>query len=86
MIYNVKRIDEDLDFGCEERAADDPVMAIVTLVSLSGAEQKIKAEDDMLYDRNINVGDQVYFDEDNRLEKVLDNNRITSQKVKELKK
>ena len=23
MIYTVKRIDEDLDFGCEERAKDD---------------------------------------------------------------
>ena len=27
MIYTVKRIDEDLDFGCEERAKDAPVMA-----------------------------------------------------------
>ena len=25
MIYTVKRIDEDLDFGCEERAKDAPV-------------------------------------------------------------
>ena len=24
MIYTVKRIDEDLDFGCEERAKDAP--------------------------------------------------------------
>ena len=31
MIYTVKRIDEDLDFGCEERAKDAPVMAVVTL-------------------------------------------------------
>ena len=58
---------------------------VQTIVHI-GDEQKIKAEDAMLYDRDINVGDQVYFDEDNRLEKVLDNNRITSQKVKELKK
>ena len=35
MIYTVKRIDEDLDFGCEERAKDAPVMAVVTLVDLS---------------------------------------------------
>ena len=28
MIYIVKRIDEDLDFGCEERAEGAPVMAV----------------------------------------------------------
>ena len=38
MIYTVKRIDEDLDFGCEERAKDAPVMAVVTLVDSSGEE------------------------------------------------
>ena len=38
MIYKVKRIDEDLDFGCEERAKDAPVMAVVTLVDSSGEE------------------------------------------------
>ena len=31
-MYTVKRIDEDLNFGCEERPDDAPVMAIVTLV------------------------------------------------------
>ena len=36
MIYIVKRIDEDLDFGCEERAEGAPVMAVVTLVNSSG--------------------------------------------------
>ena len=34
MIYTVKRIDEDLDFGCEERPKGMPVMAIVTLTNL----------------------------------------------------
>ena len=29
MMYTVKRIDEDLDFGCEERLDDAPVMALV---------------------------------------------------------
>ena len=36
MMYTVKRIDEDLNFGCEERSDDAPVMVIVTLVDLSG--------------------------------------------------
>ena len=38
MIYIVKRIDEDLDFGCEERAEGVPVMAVVTLMNSSGEE------------------------------------------------
>ena len=43
MMYTVKRIDEDLDFGCEERPDDAPVMAIVTLVDSSGKELTVKA-------------------------------------------
>ena len=56
MIYIVKRIDEDLDFGCEERAEDTPVMAVVTLMNSSGEELIVKSEDAMLYERNINEG------------------------------
>lgn len=72
MIYTVNRIDEDLDFGCEERAEDAPVMAVVTLIDSSGEELRVKAEDAMLYERDINEGDKVYLDKDNKLEKVLD--------------
>ena len=70
MIYTVKRIDEDLDFGCEERAEGAPVMAVVTLMNSSGGEVRVKAEDAMLYERNINEGDKVYFDVENKLEKI----------------
>ena len=56
-MYTVKRIDEDLNFGCEERPDDAPVMAIVTLVDSSGKEVTVKAEDARLYERNINEGD-----------------------------
>ena len=38
MIYTVKRIDEDLNFGCEERPEGVPIMAIVTLTDSSGEE------------------------------------------------
>lgn len=72
MIYMIKRIDEDLDFGCEERFEDAPVMAVVILVDSSGEELRVKAEDAMLYERNINEGDKVYFDKDNKLEKAMD--------------
>ena len=70
MIYTVKRIDEDLDFGCEERAEGEPVMAVVTLMNSSGEEFRVKAGDAMLYERNINEGDKVYFDEENNSEKI----------------
>mgnify|MGYP000658906472 FL=1 len=70
MIYIVKRIDEDLDFGCEERAEGVPVMAVVTLMNSSGEELIVKSEDAMLYERSINEGDKVYFDEENNLEKI----------------
>ena len=39
MMYTVKRIDEDLNFDCEERPDEVPVMAIVTLVDSSGKNQ-----------------------------------------------
>ena len=70
MIYTVKRIDEDLDFGCEERTEGAPVMAVVTLMNSSGGEVRVKAEDAMLYERKINEGDKVYFDGENKLEKI----------------
>ena len=70
MMYTVKRIDEDLDFGCEERLDDAPVMALVTLVDSSGKEVAVKEEDAKLYERNINEGDKVCLDVNNKLEKV----------------
>lgn len=67
-MYIVKRIEEDLDFGCEEREEGAPVMAVVTLVDSFGEEMRVKEEDAMLYERDINEGDKVYFDKD-KLEK-----------------
>ena len=77
MIYIVKRIDEDLDFGCEERAEGVPVMAVVTLMNSSGEELIVKSEDVMLYERKINEGDKVYFDEENNLDKIQERVSIT---------
>lgn len=67
-MYTVKRSEEDLDFGCEEREEGAPVMAVVTLIDSFGEEMRVKAEDAMLYERDINEGDKVYFDKD-KLEK-----------------
>ena len=69
-MYTVKRIEEDLDFGCEEREEGAPVMAVVTLVDSFGEEMRVKEEDAMLYERDINEGDKVYFDEENNLDKI----------------
>ena len=38
-IYKVTAIQEDLDFGCEERSGDSPVMAVVILQGADGSEK-----------------------------------------------
>lgn len=58
MKYTVIRIDEDLDFGCEERSADNLVMAVVTLQDTEGNQKICKAPDAELYEHCINPGDE----------------------------
>lgn len=70
MKYTVKRIDEDLDFGCEERIEGAPVMAVVTLIDEEDREMKLQQPDQMLYCKDINEGDIVYLDEKKELQKV----------------
>lgn len=69
MIFKVQKIEEDIDFGCEERMDDEPVMAVVTLQDEAGAEKRVKMPDQLLYDREINEGDQVIYDENGKLQK-----------------
>lgn len=69
MRYKVLKIEEDVDFGCEERGEDSPVMAVVLLQDENGNEQKIRQEDQVLYERDINEGDLVFFNERQKLEK-----------------
>lgn len=71
MRYTVKRIEEDLNFGCEERLEDAPVLAVVTLIDEEGQEMELRQPDQMLYDREINEGDVVFLDEKQELQKVL---------------
>lgn len=68
--YRVTAIQEDLDFGCEERSADSPVMAVVILQGKDGAEKMTRQIDQLLYDRGINEGDMVTFDEAGQLRKI----------------
>lgn len=70
MKYTVKRIDEDLDFGCEERTEGVLVMAVVTLIDDAGQEMKLRQPDQMLYNRDINEGDIVFLDEEQELQKL----------------
>lgn len=71
MRYTVKRIEEDLNYGCEERLEDAPVLAVVTLIDEEGQEMELRQPDQMLYDREINEGDVVFLDEKQELQKVL---------------
>ena len=65
MIYTVLRIDEDLDFGCEERRADEP--AVVTLQDEQGNQIRMRYPDQRLYDQNINENDRVMITEEKEI-------------------
>ena len=67
MIYTVLRIDEDLDFGCEARRADEPVMAVVTLQDEQGNQIRMRYPDQRLYDQNINENDRVMITEEKEI-------------------
>lgn len=69
MNYKVIKIQEDIDFGCEERSTDSPVMAVVILQGEDGSEKMTRQVDAMLYERDINEGDTVRFNDKQELEK-----------------
>ena len=71
MLYIVKKIEEDLDFGCEERPKGTPVMAVLTLADPEGKEMVLRHEDALLYERDINENDRVYLDADGTLQKAI---------------
>ena len=67
MTFTVLKIEEDLDFGCEERPGGASVTAVVTLQDSSGNQTTVRQPDQMLYDRKIDVGTRVIFDEQGKL-------------------
>ena len=71
MIYTVLKIEEDLDYGCEERSEDQQVTVLVTLQSSDREKSTCRMPDQLLYDRDINEGDKVIFDEEGLLRKPL---------------
>lgn len=66
--YKVLKIQE-MEFGCEELPEDAEVMVYVTLQAADGAKSNIVHSDALLYERNIEVGDEVILAKD-KLEKV----------------
>ena len=66
MKYIVKRIQES-DYGCEERPDDYKSTVVLTLRSDAGNEIKMEVLDDDLYKLNINEGDWVSFDVNDKI-------------------
>lgn len=66
--YRITRIEEP-DFGCEGRPEGQAVMDDVWLEDENGVMKKIQAEDALLYEKDLNEGDQVVFDEEGKLKK-----------------
>lgn len=60
-IFEVVSIEEDLDFGCEEREEGAQVMAIVTLRGENGEELRVRHADKLLYEKEIEEGNLVRF-------------------------
>ncbi len=69
MKYTVIKIEEDLDYGCEER---ETPLALVTLKDDSGAVTSLKYPDQELLDQKIEEGSVVILDEQNRMQPALD--------------
>lgn len=77
MMYTVKKIEEDVDFGCEECTDAASVQAVVTLEDEQGALLVRKFSDAYLYEQDINEGTKVLFHEDTRLlEKVTEGGHL----------
>ena len=68
MKYIVKQIMEP-DYGCEERPDDYVAMDKVVLRDGEGQEILVEIPDAELYEKDINVGDRVYFDSDDQIVK-----------------
>ena len=60
--YKIVRIDE-ADYGCEGRPDGEEAMDSVWLEDENGERQIVRASDRMLYDRHLDEGSLVTFDE-----------------------
>ena len=69
MIYKLIDILEDIDFGCEEREENAPVMAVAVLEDAEGNQCRFKMADALFVQRGLEAGDRVCVDEDGTLRK-----------------
>ena len=54
MQYKVLKIEEDMDFGCEERQPGEALMSVVLMEDENGNETSLRHDDGLLYERDIN--------------------------------
>ena len=71
MIYKVLEIREDLDYGCEERSEDMPLLSEAVLEDTDGGKQYFKMPETLFQGRGITEGDSVYIDEFDTLQKAI---------------
>ena len=64
--YKITRIDE-ADYGCEGRPEGEEAMDSVWLEDENGEVHIVKAADALLYERQLDEGSLVTFDEKNQL-------------------
>ena len=70
MQYKVLKIEEDMDFGCEERQPGEALMSVVLMEDENGNETSLRHDDGLLYERDINEGDLVTMDGQHQLWKL----------------
>ena len=71
MIYRLVDILEDIDFGCEEREGELPLMAVAVLEDPDNNKIRFKMADALFTQRGLHAGDSVYIDEDDTLRKAI---------------
>ena len=71
MIYRLVDILEDIDFGCEEREGELPLMAVAVLEDPDNNKIRFKMPDTLFTKRGLQAGDSVYIDEDDTLRKAI---------------
>ena len=71
MIYKVLEIREDLDYGCEERNEDKPLLSEAVLEDTDGEKRYLKMSEALFQERGIIEGDRVYIDEYESLQKAI---------------
>ena len=71
MIYKVLEIREDIDFGCEERNDDTPLLSEAVLEDTDGEKRYFKMPEALFQERRITEGDKVFIDEYETLRKAI---------------